>query len=111
MSICRSGPSPELMNLCGTSGGTLRGYLLRVPAELAAAARLDGASWIAVLRRIVLPLVRDGLVATGVLVFVLDWTLYLLPTLLVSLLPAALLVRVAQRALEGRVVVPQDESA
>ncbi len=120
----------------------LRSYLLRVPVEIEDAARLDGASWPATLGRIVLPLLRDGVVATGVLVFVLDWNLYLLPTLLadraphqltvvlrdffaferelewptaaaallVSLLPAGLLVFLAQRALEGLVVIP-DEAA
>lgn len=120
----------------------LRSYLLRIPPALEDAARLDGATWTTTLWRIVLPLLRDGLVATGVLVFVLDWNLYSLPTLLaegaphlltvvmrdffaferelewptaaaallVSLVPAGLLVFVAQRALEGLVVVP-DETA
>ncbi len=118
----------------------LRSYLLRVPVELEEAARLDGAAWLTALLRVVLPVLRDGLVATGVLVFVLDWNLYLLPTLLadraphlltvvmrdffaferelewptaaaallVSLLPAGLLVFGAQRALEGLVVVPEE---
>ncbi len=120
----------------------LRSYVRRMPAELEEAARLDGAAWLTVLRRIVLPVVRDGVVATGVLVFVLDWNLYLLPTLLaerpphlltvvmrdffaferelewptaaaallVSLLPAAVLVFAAQRALEGLVIAPDEAS-
>jgi multiple sugar transport system permease protein len=139
------GTFPALVLACAAAQLPLALWLLcsyaqRVPAELADAARLDGASWWATMGRVGLPLLRDGLVATGVLVFVLDWNLYLLPTLLaersphlltvvmrdffaferelewptaaaallVSLLPAALLVFAAQRALEGLVVAPEE---
>ena len=70
----------------------LRSYMLRVPVELEEAARLDGATWLTTLGRVILPLLRDGLGATGVLVFVLDWNLYLLPTLLAERPPHLLTV-------------------
>lgn len=70
----------------------LRGYLLRVAVELEVAARLDGAAWLTILRRVVLPLVRDGLVATRVRGFVLHCNLYLLPVLLAERPPHLLTV-------------------
>jgi len=68
----------------------LRGYLLRIPRSLDEAAVLDGASGLTVLLRVVLPVALGGVIATGVLVFVLDWNLYLLPTLLISHPPEVL---------------------
>jgi len=70
----------------------LRGYLVSVPLPLDDAARLDGASWLGVLARVILPVAAGGLVATGVLVFVLDWNLFLLPTLLAERPPHLLTV-------------------
>ena len=121
----------------------LRGYLVRVPGTLFEAAILDGASWLTALRRIILPVAAGGVLATGVLVFVLDWNQFLLPSLLtehppmvlpmamrdffaferdlewpvaaaallVTLVPAFLLVLGTQRALERLVFVQQDLSA
>jgi multiple sugar transport system permease protein len=70
----------------------LRGYLLWIPLPLDEAARLDGASWLGVVVRVILPLAAGGVVATGVLVFVLDWNLFLLPTLLAERPPHLLTV-------------------
>jgi multiple sugar transport system permease protein len=70
----------------------LRGYLMRVPPLLEEAARLDGASWLGVVVRVVLPVAAGGVIATGVLVFVLDWNLFLLPTLLAEGAPHLLTV-------------------
>ncbi len=60
----------------------LRGYVVRVPPLLDEAARLDGASWWRVVVGVILPVAAGGVIATAVLVFVLDWNLFLLPTLL-----------------------------
>ncbi len=68
----------------------LRGYLVRIPHSLDEAAHLDGASWLTVLWRVVLPVATGGVVATAVLVFVLDWNLYLLPSLLTEHPPTVL---------------------
>ncbi len=68
----------------------LRGYLIGLPPSLEEAARLEGASWTTILWRIVFPLVSGGVVATGVLVFVLNWNLFLLPSLLTERSPQVL---------------------
>jgi multiple sugar transport system permease protein len=48
-------------------------FVRDVPLELEEAARLDGCTTPQMLRRIVVPLVRPGLAATGILVFVFSW--------------------------------------
>lgn len=68
----------------------LRGYFFQLPPSLEEAAILEGASWGTVLWRVVFPLVAGGVVATGVLVFVLNWNLFLLPTLLTERSPEVL---------------------
>jgi len=44
-----------------------------VPEELLEAARIDGATNGQILRRIVVPLVRPGLAAAGILAFIFSW--------------------------------------
>jgi len=51
----------------------LRPHILRVPIDLEDAARIDGAGGLAVFRRIVLPLARNGLVVTWLLLFIIVW--------------------------------------
>ena len=48
-------------------------FIRDVPAELVEAARLDGASTPAVLRHVVVPIVRPGLAATAILTFIFSW--------------------------------------
>jgi N,N'-diacetylchitobiose transport system permease protein len=52
---------------------TLRGFVGNVPRELEEAAMVDGASRLTAFRRVTLPLVAPGLVATGVFAFILAW--------------------------------------
>ena len=52
---------------------TLRGFVSGVPLELEEAARVDGASRLGAFRRVTLPLVAPGLVATGIFAFILAW--------------------------------------
>jgi N,N'-diacetylchitobiose transport system permease protein len=52
---------------------TLRGFVGNVPRELEEAAMVDGASRLTAFRRITLPLVAPGLVATGVFAFIQAW--------------------------------------
>jgi ABC-type glycerol-3-phosphate transport system permease component len=68
----------------------LRGYLLRIPRTLDEAAILDGASLFTLLWRVMLPVAAGGVIATAVLVFVLDWNLFLLPSLLTEHPPMVL---------------------
>jgi multiple sugar transport system permease protein len=49
------------------------GFFREVPPEIEEAGLLDGLSPLSVFRRISLPLVVPGLVATGILVFILTW--------------------------------------
>jgi ABC-type glycerol-3-phosphate transport system permease component len=68
----------------------LRGYLERIPRSLDEAAILDGASWATILWRVALPVGAGGVIATAVLVFVLDWNLFLLPSVLTEHPPMVL---------------------
>ena len=56
---------------------TLRGFLHGVPVELEEAAMVDGAGRLTVLRRILLPLVAPGLIASSVFAFITAWNDYL----------------------------------
>jgi multiple sugar transport system permease protein len=62
----------------------LFGYLSQVPAELEESVRLDGGSTLQVLRNAVLPLAAPGLAATGIIIFVLNWNLFLVPLMLTA---------------------------
>lgn len=55
----------------------LTNFMRQVPDELYAAARVDGASTWQAFRRVMLPLAVPGLVATGLLVFILSWNEFL----------------------------------
>jgi multiple sugar transport system permease protein len=79
----------------------LRGYILEVPTELDDAARLDGAGSWRMLRSVVMPIIRPGLCATGLLLFVMCWNEYLFGVYLAAgdagTLPAYLAGQVAVR--------------
>lgn len=51
----------------------LRGYFEDIPAELERAAELDGYKWYEVFLKMLLPLIRPGLVAAGLLAFIFCW--------------------------------------
>ena len=55
---------------------TLRGFLHGVPVELEEAAMVDGAGRLTVIRRILLPLVAPGLIASSVFAFITAWNDY-----------------------------------
>lgn len=56
----------------------LRGFIAAVPVELEEAARIDGCSRITAFWRVTVPLLRPGLLAAGVLVFVMIWNEFLI---------------------------------
>lgn len=56
----------------------LRGFVVGIPVELEEAARIDGCSSLGAFYRIVLPLIRPGLLAGSVLVFVMIWNEFLI---------------------------------
>ncbi|QUQ65028.1 carbohydrate ABC transporter permease [Kutzneria sp. CA-103260] len=56
---------------------TLRGFLQGIPVELEEAALVDGAGRGTVIRRILLPLVLPGIIATSVFAFITAWNDFL----------------------------------
>jgi N,N'-diacetylchitobiose transport system permease protein len=56
---------------------TLRGFLHGIPVELEQAAMVDGAGRWSVIRRITLPLIAPGVIASSVFAFVTAWNDYL----------------------------------
>jgi ABC-type glycerol-3-phosphate transport system permease component len=62
----------------------LHGAIAQLPTEWEEAAVLDGAGLFRVVGRVVLPLVAPSVVATGIVLFVLDWNMLLVPLVLTS---------------------------
>jgi raffinose/stachyose/melibiose transport system permease protein len=62
----------------------MRAFFLSAPRSLVEAARLDGASVLVTLRRVLLPLARPQLMTLAVLVFVWTWNDFLLPLVMLS---------------------------
>lgn len=62
----------------------LQGYVSAIPAELEEAGEMDGASRIVILRRIILPLLAPGLVATAMFTFVSAWNEFFLALVLLQ---------------------------
>ncbi len=60
------------------------GFFKDIPVEIEQSAKVDGASGTWTFWRIILPLVRPGLVATGFLCFIFSWNNYLFSSLLTS---------------------------
>lgn len=60
----------------------LRGFFEDIPRELEPAARMDGCSRFGAYYRIVLPLARGGIMATGIFVFISIWGEFLIPLVL-----------------------------
>jgi ABC-type glycerol-3-phosphate transport system permease component len=59
----------------------LYGYLTHISPELEEAAHLDGANVFQVLWSVVLPVTLPGVAATAIIIFVLNWNQFLVPTL------------------------------
>ncbi|MGC8468661.1 MAG: carbohydrate ABC transporter permease [Acetobacteraceae bacterium] len=55
----------------------LIGFLRSIPRELEEAARVDGASWLRIMVRIILPLSVPGLISAVIFCFTLSWNEYL----------------------------------
>jgi multiple sugar transport system permease protein len=56
----------------------LKSFFDDIPAEVSEAAKLDGATRWQVFAKVLLPLVKGGIAATAVLVFIFSWTEFLL---------------------------------
>ena len=73
---------PPLANPIGIF--LMRGFIEALPSDLENAARLDGVSEFGIYRRIILPLVRPGLVVLAVLTFLTQYTNFLWPLVAVN---------------------------
>jgi ABC-type glycerol-3-phosphate transport system permease component len=62
----------------------MRQFIESLPNDLENAARLDGCSEFQIYRKIVLPLVKPGLVVLGVFTFMVQWTSYLWPLVVIT---------------------------
>ena len=62
----------------------LQRYVTAIPAELEEAGALDGASRLVVLRRIVLPLLVPGIVATAMFTFVAAWNEFFIALVMIQ---------------------------
>ncbi len=62
----------------------LRAFFLSVPESLEEAALIDGANRLQALTKIVLPLVKPGLISSGIFVFILVWNEYTLALLFIN---------------------------
>jgi len=60
----------------------LRSFFYKIPTELDESAMIDGASYITILFRIIIPLAGPGIAATAVLCFVFSWNEFLFAFLL-----------------------------
>jgi len=72
----------------------MRSFFDDVPIEIDESAMIDGCSWYGALFRVILPLVRPGLVATAVFSLIMSWNEYFFALVLTSVnaktLPAAI---------------------
>lgn len=83
----------------------LYNYFASMPIGLEEAALIDGASRLQVLRRIVLPLARPGIISTALITFLFAWAQFLFP-LVLSTDSSTQPLTVVIAALQGRHVVP-----
>ncbi|MCC8126637.1 MAG: carbohydrate ABC transporter permease [Clostridiales bacterium] len=62
----------------------LRQYFMQVPTEVIEAARLDNASDLKIMFRIMMPMVRSALITLGLLSFITNWNNYFWPLIMTS---------------------------
>jgi multiple sugar transport system permease protein len=62
----------------------LRNFIENIPVEIEEAAAIDGCSRLQILWRIVLPLIRPGIAAIAIFIFVFVWNDYLVGTVLAT---------------------------
>lgn len=70
--------------LTGQSIFLARQFLVGFPRDLIESARIDGASEIQVLRRVVMPLMGPAAATIGIMTFLFSWSLFLWPLIVIS---------------------------
>jgi len=82
-------------------------FVAQVPVELEEAARIDGASTPGMLWRVVIPVIRPGLTACGLLVFILSWNEFAVALNLTAKQTATVPVAIAKYAQEFEIQYTQ----
>jgi multiple sugar transport system permease protein len=72
-----------LMNLPLTTW-VLRAFIMEIPREVEESAMLDGHSMLKIIWRVVLPLIKPGVIATAILNFMFSWNEFLFAYILAS---------------------------
>jgi ABC-type glycerol-3-phosphate transport system permease component len=62
----------------------LHGFIDGIPKELEEAARVDGSTRLVALFRMVIPMIKGGIAATGIICFITSWNEFLIALLLTS---------------------------
>lgn len=70
--------------ICGQTILFLRNFIENIPVEIEEAASIDGCSRLQILIRIVLPLIRPGIAAIAIFIFVFVWNDFLVGTVLAT---------------------------
>ena len=83
----------------------LYNYIVSLPVALEEAGQVDGASRMQVLRHVILPLARPGIISTAIITFLFAWGQFLFPLVLSSDLSTQPLT-VVIASIQGRHVVP-----
>lgn len=83
----------------------LHNYFVSLPVSIEEAGLVDGASRLQVLRHVVLPLARPGVISAAIITFLFGWAQFLFPLVLSSDLSTEPLTVVIS-SLQGRHVVP-----
>lgn len=70
--------------ICGQTILFLRNFIENIPVEIEEAAAIDGCSRLQILFRIILPLIRPGIAAVAIFIFVFVWNDFLVGTVLAT---------------------------
>lgn len=70
--------------ICGQTILFLRNFIENIPVEIEEAAAIDGCSRLQILWRIVIPLIRPGIAAVAIFIFVFVWNDFLVGTVLAT---------------------------
>ncbi len=73
---------PFLVNPLGIF--LMRQYIMSIPPDMEEAARLEGASELTIIRRVVMPLCKPALAVLAIQVFMVNWNSFLYPFILTS---------------------------
>jgi multiple sugar transport system permease protein len=82
----------------------MRGFFAEIPRELDQAAMLDGYSYLAVLRKIIIPLAMPSIAVTAIFTFIFSWNEFLLALLLTDTKAVTVPVQISKMILAYQVL-------